>query len=442
MMAMRPTISFVNHAGFIYDDGLVRVLSDPWLHGTAFDDGWCLLSQTRFRPGDFHNITHIWVSHEHPDHFSPGSLRSIPPEAARNITFLFQATADKKVIKFCHGLNFKDVVELDPASWHSLSPRTRVRCIPVLSDTNCDSLLCFKTDDVTILNLNDCYFEREQTAAGLANEFAPVDVLMTQFSFAGWAGNPDDVPFRREVAAQSMKKFISYIKMFKPAFTIPFASFIYFCNEENRFMNAEANRVHRAVAEASSQTATKPIVLYPAESWTVSSPHDNAGSLAAYENDYQTAPERLAPVKNPVVTQSDLQALARTFLAKLKKRNNSLLIRLLPAAHIYVTDLQSAFRLSLAGLDPIPLARGRCDVALGSEALSYAFRYMWGGDTLNINGRFVKESGSFWHFRAWFAVAALNNIDELFSFAFVFRNLGLMARKLASYLSDRRTQGI
>ena len=58
-------IDFVNHASLVITHGSVRLLSDPWLHGSAFNEGWALLSRTAFEAADFEDITHIWYSHEH-----------------------------------------------------------------------------------------------------------------------------------------------------------------------------------------------------------------------------------------------------------------------------------------------------------------------------------------------------------------------------------------
>ncbi|HYK66081.1 MAG TPA: MBL fold metallo-hydrolase, partial [Patescibacteria group bacterium] len=121
-----PVFQWVNHAGFIFDYDNVRLLCDPWMDGTAFNNGWALLSDTRFRYDEFDTITHIWFSHEHPDHFSPPNLRRIPEQARPRITILFQQTLDRKVIRYCEGLGFGRVVELLPNSWVDLSQRLRV----------------------------------------------------------------------------------------------------------------------------------------------------------------------------------------------------------------------------------------------------------------------------------------------------------------------------
>ena len=92
-------IEWVNHASYVLESGSVRLLCDPWLRGTAFHDAWALLAPTAFRAEDFASITHLWFSHEHPDHFRPGEVRAIPEAARRAITVIFQTTRDRKVVE-------------------------------------------------------------------------------------------------------------------------------------------------------------------------------------------------------------------------------------------------------------------------------------------------------------------------------------------------------
>mgnify|MGYP003655807813 FL=1 len=70
-------IEFVNHASVLMTHGQVGLLSDPWYSGPAFHKGWRLLVET---PEDkiaalLPRVTHIWISHEHPDHFSVGFFK-------------------------------------------------------------------------------------------------------------------------------------------------------------------------------------------------------------------------------------------------------------------------------------------------------------------------------------------------------------------------------
>ena len=65
-------VTLINHACVRIAIGDAVILCDPWLSGPAFNNGWDLLIKT---PMDLDavmaGVTHIWVSHEHPDHFVP-----------------------------------------------------------------------------------------------------------------------------------------------------------------------------------------------------------------------------------------------------------------------------------------------------------------------------------------------------------------------------------
>ena len=88
-------ITFVNHASIIISHENIRLITDPWLFGSAFNNGWTLLSESKFRTQDFQNITHIWFSHEHPDHFHPFVLKSIPENFRKNKKFVYACIITK-----------------------------------------------------------------------------------------------------------------------------------------------------------------------------------------------------------------------------------------------------------------------------------------------------------------------------------------------------------
>jgi UDP-MurNAc hydroxylase len=60
--------------------------------------------------------------------------------------------------------------------------------------------------NVRLLNLNDCNLDREEEITGIAKLFPEPDVLLTQFSYASWLGNPDESPVRRENAAHLLRR--------------------------------------------------------------------------------------------------------------------------------------------------------------------------------------------------------------------------------------------
>ena len=96
-MENSPKITWVNHAGYILSYNNINVLVDPWINGTSFNNGWNLLTESFFPKNLIDNIDYLWISHEHPDHFSPGNLKLLNNERIR---VLFQKTNDKRVVNF------------------------------------------------------------------------------------------------------------------------------------------------------------------------------------------------------------------------------------------------------------------------------------------------------------------------------------------------------
>ena len=182
-------LEWVNHASFLITQGEVGLICDPWLTGDAFDHGWSLVSETQFTPQDFERVTHIWFSHEHPDHFSPPNLKSIPSELRARITVLYQASLDGRVASFCRRLGFKRVVELAEGEVHELGDQVSIRVYPYIFG---DSWATVQVGSLTLLNLNDCVVNTAAKAQAIAERVGSVDVLFTQFSNAQGIGNPAD----------------------------------------------------------------------------------------------------------------------------------------------------------------------------------------------------------------------------------------------------------
>lgn len=98
---MTTTIEWVNHASFVVHHGETSLLSDPWLWGSSFNDGWKLCVPSVHGPEVIDEATAIWISHVHPDHFAPRVLRSVPRSVRTQTPVYFQRTRDQQVAKFC-----------------------------------------------------------------------------------------------------------------------------------------------------------------------------------------------------------------------------------------------------------------------------------------------------------------------------------------------------
>ncbi|HEY7114443.1 MAG TPA: MBL fold metallo-hydrolase, partial [Thermoanaerobaculia bacterium] len=227
-----PRIRWVNHASYIVEAGGLTLATDPWLFGAAFNNGWDLLSATKLGISELSSVDYIWVSHEHPDHFAPAVLKAIPAASRERITVLYQRTRDGKVLDFCRKLGFQ-TQELPPREWISLRTPLRVLCGP--SD-DFDSWLLADADGRRILNLNDCIIDSPEKALSVRASTGQVDVLLTQFGYAQWLGNPDESALRAEAAREKLERIRIQAETFRPRFIIPFASYVYFSHEENQYL--------------------------------------------------------------------------------------------------------------------------------------------------------------------------------------------------------------
>ena len=70
---MKTRIRFVNHASVVLECDGINILTDPWFNGSVFDNGWKLIYENSKNDikDIINNVQYIYISHEHPDHFSP-----------------------------------------------------------------------------------------------------------------------------------------------------------------------------------------------------------------------------------------------------------------------------------------------------------------------------------------------------------------------------------
>jgi UDP-MurNAc hydroxylase len=376
-------LKFINHASIMFSKDEVNLITDPWIEGKAFQNGWSLLSKTAFSYSDFKKVTHIWFSHEHPDHFSPPNLTSIPLEFRKKITVLFHYTQDKKVIKFCEKLEFKQVIELLPNKTFELGPDFKIINTPF----GHDSWLHIEADELTYLNTNDCIINTKEKAGDILKTIGEVDVLLTQFSYASKHGNANQPEKRQQAGKEKYHQMKVQMETFKPKYFIPIASYIWFSHEENFYMNDHINTIDRVESFITDSKVT-PVILYPGDTYRIGMPHNNDNNIKKYLTDLTNA-----KLENTTKTQPiDLKRIkesADTLINRLRKEDllAFLLISFFPIK-IYLTDLDKVVKFSaLFGFSEVPSNKEKINISITSEVLDHCFRYEWGFGATIINGR-------------------------------------------------------
>lgn len=378
-------VTLISHASALIEDGPIALLTDPWFMGEVFNESWSLLCPPVLTPTTLQGVTHIWISHEHPDHLHFPTLRAVPADQKTNITLLYQRHFSSRVFKALTSLGFRQVIELPQGRWFDLGGDVSILCRSV---GTLDSLLAVRSAGGTVLNVNDCVIT-PRVARAAARSIGSVDILLTQFSIANWVGNPGDSEITG--ADEVLHQVRLYIRSFKPRVTIPFASFIYFGHDENRHMNAWINTPDR-VCEDLSGAITQLQFLYNGDSWSSQDGFCLHGDpLERYRADFQKI-ANLPYRSHPSYPRDELIELGQRLVAEVRPRFPRFLLREAAPIHFYVVDLNAAIRFDLreGTVEAEQRVKSECDLALHSQALWFAFKFPYGFGTLEVSGRYTR----------------------------------------------------
>lgn len=425
---INSTIKFVNHASVIISNKDTSILSDPWFFGDAFHRGWNLLHETpRGEIEDIlDQITHIWISHEHPDHFSVPFFKTYAEKIRNNkIQILFQENRDKRVLGFLRSM-ISDVRELRGNQKTEISKGFSVTCI---KDGFYDSALLVENGDEKILNLNDCDIVTDARARELYKLTGRVDVLLTQFSYAAWKGGKANKAWRERAAREKIKTIELQQKTFLPKFIIPFASFIYFSNNQNKYLNDWANRPSDVV-ECLASSESQIIVLKPNDYFGGDHPPIKMDeSLSFWKEKYETIPSREFHNFDKV-SLTELKDSFNVYCDRIRSQNNLFFIKILRTISpikvfkpviIRLEDLNSTVEFDYVSRRLVT-SDGQPLMSMQSESLDFIFRNSFGFDTLTVNGCFEEEAkGGFLLATRTLAIENLNNLGVSVSLLSIFR---------------------
>ena len=307
---------------------------------------------------------------------------------------LFQKTVDGRVARFCRELGFKAVREI--ADWERVPLGEGV--FITVKTVDDDSFCCIETPSHRYLNVNDCVsVDVRAFHEGIAARLGRPDVLLTQFSFANWAGNPDQPQAADELARGKIEEIRIQMEVYRPKILLPFASFVWFCRPENFHLNRGANKIADVYSEFSRSCEC--VVLYPGDEYQVGVSHDSATSLQRYAAD-EARHVRPLEVAEEQVSRDALTALSDEHQRR-QRENNAMWCfwplrwaGFIKPVSIYLTDIEQSLDYSMfTGITWTSVPRESCDLEFRSAAMAQMLRYGTGYDTLYISGRFVRAAG-------------------------------------------------
>ncbi|OYR91164.1 hypothetical protein DJ71_03350, partial [Halorubrum sp. E3] len=229
----QPDVSLLSHATLSIEYNGFKLLTDPWLDGPAFLDGW-----TQYPPPscDIDSVAidtdAIWITHEHPDHLNPRTLEHFPNETPIYVPELNYRRLSNRLQE----LGFENVHSLPTDEPYQLAEGIEAVCFESTSTWN-DSILALNCGGFKIINFNDAGINWDVNRA-----IPQADLIATGFSF-GATGYPitwkhlakeEKQQMIRERNEGQLQKCEQLAEMFNADYLLPFAKFFELVQPEHK----------------------------------------------------------------------------------------------------------------------------------------------------------------------------------------------------------------
>lgn len=259
MIAQKATpleIFQLNHASLLLVMGGIRLLTDPWFEGTAFDHGWTLRWDNPEAYRFASTATHMWISHPHSDHLHYPTLKRLHA-LNPNMTMLANHSYNYNLEKQVRSLGFHSILTLRENQIVTLDEHCTMQR---MGSGIIDSLLVIRWKNITLLNLNDCVLQ-ERALRHIARKIGKIDLLLCNFNHAGKL-----LHYPEKSSAQVRSALKQHYRMqasaLRPRCILPFAS-------HHQYLSLLSIDQNASLLEPSDlKTATndaQTIVLYPGQ---------------------------------------------------------------------------------------------------------------------------------------------------------------------------------
>lgn len=404
-------IKLISHACLQISGKDFSILCDPWLIKTAFNDGWALWPEPDLKNIDYNSVTHIWISHEHPDHLHFPSLKMLAEKInTGKVDILFQKTNSDKVFSALRNFGFKKFKSLKHLKKYSITKELEIF---IYAHRHLDSSLGIIYNKVNkILNINDTELN-DNDCNIILNTFGKFPVLFNQFSLAGYDGIIDKKRLKK-AKLDVLNKTVIHHKNLKAELTIPFASFIYFCCEDNKFMNDYANSVFdfKKVFENENLNFS---IIQPNSNYIYFNDIVQTNHLNAFERLYETQPQTISSIYSKSLKDCEEVFIERT--KKWKELTNIFIYKRLKKLNVYFMDHKQGGVFDFVNntvLYDDRINQKNCNLKINSQPFHFAFSTPFGIQTLGVSCRysFVNYPKSWKLIRV---ISSLSNQDLYFS---------------------------
>ena len=301
---------------------------------------------------------------------------------------------------------------------------------------------------MNILNLNDCEIRSSNEAKKIKDNCKNIDVMLTQFSYAAWKGGRNNIEWRRKAAKEKLKTISFQAKYFSPKFIIPFASFFYFSNKDNFYLNDSSNSPESVISN-DDYGLSKVIVMKPNDVF------DGRENISLTKDAIEFWNKRKKILNNNNILNifnsysfDELNISFKKFVDRIQKKNSVFLMKIIKIflpfnffqpIVFHLIDIDEVIEADILNKSLTKTSKNP-DISLHTNSLMFIFKNSFGFDTLTVNGCFEeKKKGAFLKFSKSFALENLNNLGINFSlwlilnfriYSYFFRSLSKVSKNL------------
>ncbi len=248
-------VTFLRGATIILSDGNRRLICDPWLEDGIYYGAWAHyppFTEEDWRHHSPADVDYIYISHVHPDHFDPRTLKRFSGQKV--IIHKYVGPFLKRKIE---GLGF-EVIELENGASFNMGNNFAIRvfaaddcdptkcgaffkCAPGVRSAQLDSLAVISTPTCVIVNVNDCPWGLADKLAAKIGEEYKVDLVCAAYALAGAFPQcyrmlqTDRAKYAHQRAHAAIALMIKFCEAMKCKDVLPFAGDYQLCGRLSEF---------------------------------------------------------------------------------------------------------------------------------------------------------------------------------------------------------------
>jgi len=227
-------LTFIANACCIYESNGFKILCDPWLIDGAFYGSWYHYPPLKTKPQDVADYDLLYISHLHPDHFDPKTLKDFDKNKPVIILDDEGPNYLEKLLRF---ESFKNIVKLKDNESRFFGPFTLTMYKPFVKHpffdcaigNTIDSALVVMDDKHTVLNTNDNTPDLK-SAERLKGIYKHFDVAQLNYNAAGPypscfnnLTNEEKYLEHHRLIQRNLDHMISLCEILAPKILMPFA---------------------------------------------------------------------------------------------------------------------------------------------------------------------------------------------------------------------------